>query len=131
MPLFWWVHHFLDSRAEICQIFRCFFVKSMTPKRHSEINWPLVTSKISGKFLQIFVPFSENLNFTRPTLLSNGLSGYKEFSQYSSESVSQFSDPLPELVFALFGIHFHICICSWATRKLFWIESPLLLCIFH
>ena len=27
--------------AEICQIFRCFFGKSMTPKRHSEINWPL------------------------------------------------------------------------------------------
>ena len=91
----------------------------------------LVTSKISGKFLQFFIPFSENLNCTRPTLLSNGLSGYKEFSQYSSESASQFSDPLPELVSALFGIHFHICICSWATRKLFWIESPLLLCIFH
>ena len=28
----------LGSRAEICQIFHWFFGKSMTPKRHSEIN---------------------------------------------------------------------------------------------
>ena len=34
--------HFLDSRAEICQIFRWVFGKSMTPKRDSEINWPLI-----------------------------------------------------------------------------------------
>ena len=37
--------HFLDSRAEICQIFRWFFGKFKTSKRHSEINWPLENSK--------------------------------------------------------------------------------------
>ena len=42
MLLLCWFDHFLDSRAEICQIFRWFFGKSMTPKRHSEINWPLL-----------------------------------------------------------------------------------------
>ena len=31
----------LDSRAEICQIFRCFFGKFKKSKRYSEINWPL------------------------------------------------------------------------------------------
>ena len=36
-----WFEHFLDSRAELCQIFRWFCGKSMTSKRHSEINWPL------------------------------------------------------------------------------------------
>ena len=36
-----WSDHFLDSRAEICQIFRWFFGKYMAPKRHSEFNWPL------------------------------------------------------------------------------------------
>ena len=41
MLLLCWFDHFLDSRAEICQIFCFFFGKSMTPKRHSEINWPL------------------------------------------------------------------------------------------
>ena len=39
------IWHFLDSRAEICQIFRVFFGKSTTPRRHSEINWPLVCCK--------------------------------------------------------------------------------------
>ena len=38
VPLFCWLHHFLDSMAEICQNFRGFFGKS---KGHSEINWPL------------------------------------------------------------------------------------------
>ena len=33
-----WFDHFLDSGVEIWQIFRCFFEKSMTTKRHSEIN---------------------------------------------------------------------------------------------
>ena len=41
MLLLCWFDQYLDSRAEICQSFRCFFGKSMTPKRHSEINWPL------------------------------------------------------------------------------------------
>ena len=42
MPLLCWFDYFLDIRAEICQIFRWFFGKPMTPKRHSEIHWPLV-----------------------------------------------------------------------------------------
>ena len=42
MPLFCWFHHFLYSRTEICQIFRCFFGKFKIIKRHSEMNWPLV-----------------------------------------------------------------------------------------
>ena len=42
MLLFCWFDYFLDIRAEICQIFRWFFGKPMTPKRHSEIHWPLV-----------------------------------------------------------------------------------------
>ena len=33
--------HFLDSWAEICQIFWCFYRKFKKSKRHSEINWPL------------------------------------------------------------------------------------------
>ena len=41
MPLLCWFDHFLVSRAEICQIFRWFFGKFKTSKRHSEINWPL------------------------------------------------------------------------------------------
>ena len=36
-----WFDHFLDSWAEICQIFRWFFGKFKKSKRHSEINWPL------------------------------------------------------------------------------------------
>ena len=44
MCLLCWFDHFLDSRAEICQIFSFFFFgKSMTPERHSEINWSLKT----------------------------------------------------------------------------------------
>ena len=41
MLLLCWFDHFLDSTAEICQIFRWLFGKSMKLKRHSEINWPL------------------------------------------------------------------------------------------
>ena len=41
MPLLCWFDHFLVSGAEICQIFRWFFGKFQTPKRRSEINWPL------------------------------------------------------------------------------------------
>ena len=41
MPLSFWLNHFLDSRAEIHQIFALFFFgKLKTPKSHSEINWP-------------------------------------------------------------------------------------------
>ena len=42
MPLLCRFDHFLFSRSEICQIFRWFFGKFKTPKRHSEMNWPLV-----------------------------------------------------------------------------------------
>ena len=42
--------HFLDSWAEICQIFWWFLGNSTTPKRHSEINWPLVTASVSSFF---------------------------------------------------------------------------------
>ena len=43
-----WFDHFLDSRAEISQIFYCFFVKFKTLKRHPEINWPLSWSIVSS-----------------------------------------------------------------------------------
>ena len=36
-----WFGHFLDSGAEIYQIFRWFFGKFKKSKRHSEIIWPL------------------------------------------------------------------------------------------
>ena len=36
-----WFNHFLDSRAEILQIFGWFFGKFKKSKSHSEINWPL------------------------------------------------------------------------------------------
>ena len=58
-----WFDHFLDSRAETCQIFRCFFGKSMTPKRHSEINWPLVASLVLSDDLRILSYWALNLNF--------------------------------------------------------------------
>ena len=41
MPLSFWLDIFLDSRAEIHQIFVSFFCKMKTPKIHSDINWPL------------------------------------------------------------------------------------------
>ena len=36
-----WFDHFLDSGAEIFQIFHCFLRNLKKSKRHSEINWPL------------------------------------------------------------------------------------------
>ena len=44
MLLLCWFEHFLDSRAEICQIFRCFFGKFKISIWHSEINWPFPKS---------------------------------------------------------------------------------------
>ena len=41
MPLFCWFHHFLDSRAETCQIFCWYFGPNDDTKGHFEINWPL------------------------------------------------------------------------------------------
>ena len=42
MSLFCWFDHFLYTRAEICQIFRCFFGKFKISKGHSEVNRLLV-----------------------------------------------------------------------------------------
>ena len=56
-----WFDHFLDSRAESCQIFRWFLGKSMTPKSHSEINWPLRITNVNynfGWWLVTFFHFS-------------------------------------------------------------------------
>ena len=47
-----WFDHFLDSRAEICHIFRWFFGKLKKFKRHSEINW-LWSWFFSGFFWKI------------------------------------------------------------------------------
>ena len=41
MSVLCWFDHFLYSRTEICQIFRCFFRKFKISERHFEINWPL------------------------------------------------------------------------------------------
>jgi hypothetical protein len=51
-----WFDHFLDFKAEICQMFRCFFGKSLTPKRHSEINWP--SKEPLKKFLMLLILLS-------------------------------------------------------------------------
>ena len=60
MPLSFWLDHFLDSRAEIHQIFAGFFGKLKTSKSHSEINWPLQQSKNSNRTSQ---PFSTTAIF--------------------------------------------------------------------
>ena len=41
VPLFCWFYHFLESRAEICQIFGWYFGPNDDTKRTFEINWPL------------------------------------------------------------------------------------------
>ena len=55
--LMYWRHdrfdHFLDSWAEICQIFPLVLAKFKTLKIHSEINWPL-QSAIDGYNVCIF-----------------------------------------------------------------------------
>ena len=51
-----WFDLILNSGAEICQIFRWFFEKSVTPKRHSEINWPL-EEKVFILFKELCKPF--------------------------------------------------------------------------
>ena len=56
-----WFDHFLDSRAEICQIFRWFFGKFKTSKRRSEINWPLET--LEEKNGQIVAEESKDCQF--------------------------------------------------------------------
>ena len=43
-----WFYHFLDSGAELCQIFCWFFGKFKQSKKHSEVIWPL-----AGKLVQI------------------------------------------------------------------------------
>ena len=39
--LIFWFDLLVEARAEILEKFRCFFVQTMAPKRHFEINWPL------------------------------------------------------------------------------------------
>ena len=41
MCLFFWFHCFLESRAEMCQMFLMFFGKFKTLENISEISWPL------------------------------------------------------------------------------------------
>ena len=54
MPLFCWFHHFLDSRAEICQMFFVgILVQMMTPKGHFETNWPLSFKEFFDKWLHL------------------------------------------------------------------------------
>jgi hypothetical protein len=65
MPLFYDFDHFLDSRAEICQIFRWFFGKFKKSKRHSEINWPLKVRQIWNDFFKLTIlPKNERTNST-------------------------------------------------------------------
>ena len=54
MPLSFWLDHFLDSRAKICQIFALFFGKFKAAKSHSEINWPLVKIVKTNSVTQIY-----------------------------------------------------------------------------
>ena len=57
-----WFDHFLDSWAEICQIFRWFFGKFKKSKRHSEIIWPLGVNECKYVFYLNFLKFP-NLYF--------------------------------------------------------------------
>ena len=74
MPLSFWLH-FLDSRAEIHQMFALVLWKIEDIKSHSEINWPLVNERwrnlrwlcfnfvpSSKKMLKINVCFRHSLN---------------------------------------------------------------------
>ena len=46
MPLIFWFNLFLEARAEILtKISLVFLVDLKTPKRHFEINWPLLEDK--------------------------------------------------------------------------------------
>ena len=61
-----WFDHFLDSGAEICQIFCWFFGKFKKSKRHSEIIWPLDKAVFcidSEKVLK------DDLNYAKPCFL--------------------------------------------------------------
>ena len=48
-----WFDYFLDSGAEICQIFPWFYGKFKTSKRQSEIIWPLVDFQVIKHFLKL------------------------------------------------------------------------------
>ena len=59
MPLSYDLTTFLDSRAEICQIFRGIFGKSKISKGNSEIIWPLANDVLLVS--KILLPYKEAL----------------------------------------------------------------------
>ena len=73
----------LYSRAEICQIFRWFFVKFKISKRHSEINWPLKVRQTDVTTCQlVFVCFLEESEDTKKTFQN-----YLTFSAFKEKFV--------------------------------------------
>ena len=91
--LFCWFDHFLDSRAEICQIFRWFFGKFKAPKRHSEINWPSIHSiGTPHPLFLILMVFSSLLNVISIVFVPYFLGGkYLVFASSHSVKMREFS----------------------------------------
>ena len=89
MLLLCWFDHFLDYRAEICQIFRRLFGKSMTPKKHSEINWPLDLTSASQWPMRL-AGHMTNVALDRMEFLLPFLFNQSSFSLCSSSSWSGF-----------------------------------------
>ena len=83
MLLLCWFDHFLDSRAEICQIFRWFFGKSMTPKRHSEINWLYLTIQY-GYIIEAAISYYPIRNGWKLWYRKSGLFYYKSIQDCRS-----------------------------------------------
>ena len=75
-----WFDHILDSRAEICQIFRWFFGKSMTSKRHSEINWPLASNVVCFTKLVYEMLGKETQFLPRPVRRESNIEKLKELT---------------------------------------------------
>ena len=61
VPLSYDLTTFLESRAEICQLFRGIFGKSKISKGHSEIIWPLNRNK-SNSLLPISISSGKLIN---------------------------------------------------------------------
>ena len=61
MTLSFWLDHFLDSRAEIHQIFALsFFSENWRHQSHSEINWPLKSAEKHWNFWQVKQAWSKD-----------------------------------------------------------------------
>ena len=74
VPLFCCFDHFLYTRAEICQIFRCFFLENLRlSKRHSEINWPLAHTRRHGTCGATNPDFEEALSQTTNWMIESQL----------------------------------------------------------